>query len=150
MNQTRREFLKTVVVASSGTAMFGYAGLLRKASAEELAEIMRETRGYTYCDGCNQVPMCGIVYFRQGEVITRLESRRDFNHPANTLCSKGYAQLQEQYHPERLRYPLKRTAPKGEPAKWVRISWDEAIDTTAKKLDEIKNKYGATANSGLL
>ncbi len=143
MSQTRREFLKTVAVASSGTAMFGYAGLLRRASAEELAEIMTETRGYTYCDGCNQVPMCGIVYFRQGEVITRLESRKDFNYPANTLCSKGYAQLQEQYHPERLRYPLKRTTPKGEPAKWVRISWDEAIDTTAKKLNEIKDKYGA-------
>jgi anaerobic selenocysteine-containing dehydrogenase len=143
MKQTRREFLKTVAAASSGATMLGYTGLLRKASADELAEIMKETKGYTYCDGCNHVPMCGITYFRRGEVITRLESRRDFNYPANTLCSKGYAQLQEQYHPARLRYPLKRTNPKGQPAKWVRISWDEAINTAAEKLNEVKKKYGA-------
>jgi anaerobic selenocysteine-containing dehydrogenase len=44
-----------------------------------------------------------MVYYRRGPVITRVESRTDFNYPNNTLCSKGYAQLQEQYHPERLR-----------------------------------------------
>lgn len=143
MKQTRREFLKTVAVAGSGAALLGYTGLLRKASAEELAEIMKETQGYTYCDGCNHVPMCGIIYFKRGEVITRLESRTDFNYPANTICSKGYAQLQEQYHPERLRYPLKRTNPKGQPTKWVRISWDEAIETAAKKLNDVKARYGA-------
>ncbi len=84
--------------------------------------------------------MCGMVYYRRGNVITRLETRQDHNYPNNTICSKGYAQLQEQYHPERLRYPLKRTNPKGRPARWQRISWDEAIGTIAARLKEIKDK----------
>ena len=142
MKQSRRTFLKTVAAAGSGAALMK-AGLLRKVSAGESAEVMTETSGYTYCDGCNHVPMCGIKYFRRGDIITRLESRTDHKYPANTLCSKGYAQLQEQYHPDRLLYPLKRTNPKGRPANWKRISWDEAIDTTARNLNEIKSKYGA-------
>jgi anaerobic selenocysteine-containing dehydrogenase len=109
----------------------------------ELEEATSETSAYTYCDGCNHVPKCGIVYHRQGEVITRLYARKDFNYPASTLCSKGYAQLQEQYHPERLRYPLKRTTPKGENPKWKRISWEEAIRETADQLNAVKNEYGA-------
>jgi len=42
---------------------------------------------------------------------------------------------------ERLRYPLKREGERGE-GKWKRISWDEALDTIAKKLLEAKEKYG--------
>ena len=143
MDQTRREFLKNIaVIGSSAILLDGYPGLLRKASAEELADVTTETTGYTYCDGCNHVPKCGIMYYRRGSVITRVQSRTDFNYPNNTLCSKGYAQLQEQYHPERLRYPLKRTAPKGQPPKWVRVSWDEALRITAQKLMAIKALYG--------
>lgn len=143
MKQSRRDFLKTIAVAGSSAALLNYTGLLRKASAQEIADIMKEERGHTYCDGCNHMPACGIVYYRRGPIITRLESRKDSNYPTNTLCSKGYAQLQEQYHPERLRYPLKRTNAKGQPTKWIRISWDEALKTTAKKFNEIKKRHGA-------
>ena len=143
MKQTRREFLKTVTVAGSSTALLGCSGLFRPASAGDKAEILAEKKGYTYCDGCNHVPMCGIAYYLKGPVITRLEARKDHNYPNNTICSKGYAQLQDQYHPERLRYPLKRTNPKGQPAKWKRISWDEATREIAKNLNDVKAKYGA-------
>ena len=143
MEQTRREFLKTVTVAGSTTALLGPGGLFRTASAEERTAVVAEEKGYTYCDGCNHVPMCGIVYFRRGPVITRIEARTDHNYPHHTICSKGYAQLQDQYHPERLRSPLRRTNPKGETAKWKRISWDEAIGTIAKSLNDVKARYGA-------
>ncbi len=143
MKQTRREFLKTVAVAGSSAALMNCAGLLRKVSAEEIAALTAEQKGYTYCDGCNHVPMCGMVYYRRGNIITRLETRQDHNYPNSTICSKGYAQLQEQYHPDRLRYPLKRINAKGQPAKWKRISWDEAIKTVAKKLNDVKAKHGA-------
>jgi anaerobic selenocysteine-containing dehydrogenase len=144
MKQTRREFLKDVViVGSSSLLLCGAPGLLRKAKAAETGKLDAEVMKYTYCDGCNHVPKCGITYFLRGPVITRLQSRTDFNYPTNTLCSKGYAQLQEQYHPERLRFPLKRTTPKGEPPKWVRVSWDEALKTMGAKLKEIKANHGA-------
>lgn len=45
------------------------------------------------------------------------------------------------YNPERVKYPLKRTGPKGS-GKFERISWDEALDTVANKLKEVNEKYG--------
>ena len=45
------------------------------------------------------------------------------------------------YHPERLKYPLKRAGPKGS-GKFERISWDEALDTVAAKIKEVIEKYG--------
>ena len=71
--------------------------------------------------------------------------RSDTDHPyAGHLCEKGLAAPELVYHPDRLNYPLKRTNPKDSPDPgWVRISWDEALDTVAKRLSEIKKKYGA-------
>ncbi|MFC1913224.1 molybdopterin-dependent oxidoreductase [Chloroflexota bacterium] len=53
---------------------------------------------------------------------------------------KGRANMEIAKHAERLKYPLKRIGAKGE-GKWERISWDEALDTTANKLNELKEKY---------
>jgi len=44
-------------------------------------------------------------------------------------------------HPDRLKYPQKRLGARGE-GKWKRISWDEALDTIAEKLNYYKEKFG--------
>ncbi len=58
------------------------------------------------------------------------------------------------YSPARVRYPLKRVDwdPNGErnpqnrgTSKYVRISWDEALDTIVGEMNRIKEKYGPTA-----
>jgi anaerobic selenocysteine-containing dehydrogenase len=104
-------------------------------------EAEKETEGYTFCDGCNEVPFCGIKFFRKGDVVTRIEPWPGF--PASPLCSKAYATLQRLYHPNRLKYPIKRTKPKGSPDPgYVRISWDEAYDMIAGHLNRIKKEYG--------
>ena len=103
-----------------------------------------EVEGYTFCDGCNEVPFCGIKFFRRGDVITRIEPWPDF--PASPICSKSYATLQRLYHPNRLKYPMKRTNPKGssDPG-FVRISWDEAYDMIVDQLNRIKKEHGPHA-----
>ena len=51
--------------------------------------------------------------------------------------------LQRLYNPNRLLYPMKRTAPKGaEDPGWVRITWDEAYKTIAANMLAAKKKYG--------
>lgn len=115
-----------------------YEPQARAPGAEE------ETVGYTFCDGCNQAPFCGIKFFKKGDIVTRIEPWPGF--PASPLCSKGYATLQRLYHPNRLKYPLKRTNPKGssDPG-FVRIPWDEAYDIIVGHLDRIKKEYGPHA-----
>lgn len=59
-------------------------------------------------------------------------------------CPRGQMQLERQYHPERLLYPLKRIGAKGS-GQFERISWDEALDTITRELNKAKASYGAPA-----
>ena len=47
--------------------------------------------------------------------------------------------------PDRLKYPMLRTNPKGEPGRFRRASWDEALDFIAGKLAGIKEQWGPEA-----
>ena len=69
---------------------------------------------------------------------------RDPEHPTgNALCVKGKSAPDIAAHPDRLRYPLKRTNPKGAAdAGWQRIGWDEALDTVADRLSALAKDHG--------
>ena len=56
-------------------------------------------------------------------------------------CSRGYTHIRNINAPNRVLYPMKRVGERGE-GKWERVSWDEALDTIAGKLKEMKEKYG--------
>lgn len=103
---------------------------------------MNEKDYYTFCDACNQVPMCGLKFQAKNGSVVKVENWPNF--PNSPLCLKAYALPERQNHPKRLLYPIKRTKTKGsEDPGWARISWDEAYEIIASKLKEIKNKYGA-------
>ncbi len=57
-------------------------------------------------------------------------------------CPRGAVQLEVQYHPQRLRHPLKRVGQRGS-GQFVPISWTEALDTIATQLQQSKHDYGA-------
>lgn len=48
------------------------------------------------------------------------------------------------YHPERLRYPLKRAGERGQ-NRWQQVTWEQALDEIAVRLREIKESCGAEA-----
>jgi anaerobic selenocysteine-containing dehydrogenase len=94
----------------------------------------------TVCQGCHSE--CGVlVHVDDGKVAN---IRPDRSHPSSRgyICVKGTEYAQFTYHPDRLKYPLKRAGHKGQ-GKWERISWDEALDEIAAKLTDIKERYGA-------
>ena len=93
-----------------------------------------------YCALC--VSRCGAIAVVEDGRFTALEP--DPSHPTGkALCAKGRAAPELVYHAERLRYPLKRTRPKGDPDPgWKRISWDEALDLTAARLRKIAAEHG--------
>ncbi len=97
----------------------------------------------SYCAQCQSA--CPIICTVEDGKLIKIS--RDREHPnSTTLCPKGLAGPELVYNSQRLRYPLKRTRPKGDADPgWTRISWDEAMETIARKLMEIKKAYGAHA-----
>ena len=84
---------------------------------------------------------------RRPRVITRLDAddRPDrLAAPQLRACVRGRAYLRRQYHPHRLKYPLKRVGERGE-GRFERISWDKALDTIAGEMQRVKQTYGNSA-----
>ncbi len=91
------------------------------------------------CRGCHGI--CGVLlHMRDGKLV---EVTGDPDSPTSKgyICAKGKAAPELLYHPDRLKYPLKRVGAKGE-NKWRRISWDEALDTVSEKLLGFKREFG--------
>ncbi|EME1736862.1 molybdopterin-dependent oxidoreductase [Cronobacter sakazakii] len=59
-------------------------------------------------------------------------------------CLRGRSMRRRVYNPDRLKYPMKRVGKRGE-GKFVRISWDEALDTIAQGMKRIISEYGNEA-----
>lgn len=104
-----------------------------------MAEAPTSTEVSTYCPLC--VSRCGARATLTNGTFTL---NRDPSHPTGqALCVKGKAAPAIAAHPDRLRFPMKRTNPKGaaEPG-WRRISWDEALDTVVDRLRGLAQDHG--------
>ncbi|BDG60521.1 molybdopterin-dependent oxidoreductase [Caldinitratiruptor microaerophilus] len=126
---SRRDFLK-VSGLGAGAAL---VGLPRSARARAAGT---ERRVPTLCEMCSS--RCGVfAVVRDGRVV-RVEGNPD--HPVNLgrPCARGNAAPASLYDPDRLRQPLKR----GPDGRFRPISWEQAIQEIAAKLQELKAQYG--------
>lgn len=141
---SRRRFLQ-----ASGTAgALGAVGLgggalttLREAEAQA-AQTPSETK--ITKNICHQCPArCGIdVYTTDGRVHAIYGTA---DHPISNgkLCPKGPLGTYILYDPDRFKGPMKRTNPKkgrDEDPGFVPISWEEALDTVAERLNTLRDK----------
>ncbi|MBI5909259.1 MAG: molybdopterin-dependent oxidoreductase [Betaproteobacteria bacterium] len=105
-----------------------------------------------YCYQCASGPDLLVVKVKDG---VALEVEPNFKaaevHPGGgKCCVKAYGLVQKNYNPNRLLSPMKRTNPKkgrDQDPGFVPISWDEALDIVAGKLNRIRAK-GLTDESG--
>lgn len=99
----------------------------------------------SYCYQCVAGPDLLKVRIEDGiatEVAPNFEAAQV--HPAGgRICVKAFGLVQKTYTPNRVLYPMKRTNPlKGrehDPG-FVRITWDEALDLVAEKLNAARAK----------
>ncbi|GAB3068269.1 molybdopterin-dependent oxidoreductase [Intrasporangium mesophilum] len=86
----------------------------------------------TFCPLC--VSRCGArAEVSDGKLLAL---HPDPSHPTGkAICLKGKAAPEIVYHPSRLLHPMRRTNPKdaSDPG-WERVSWDEALDEVAMRL----------------
>ncbi|MDP9108698.1 MAG: molybdopterin-dependent oxidoreductase, partial [Pseudomonadota bacterium] len=79
---------------------------------------------------------CALLVSVDQGVATAVRGDPDHPTTAGVLCTKVSRYTERTYHPDRLLYPQRRIGKKGE-GKFERISWDEALDTIAKRLQAI-------------
>jgi thiosulfate reductase/polysulfide reductase chain A len=108
---------------------------------EALSELKETERTRSFCFIC---PFHCVmdVYVKDGQVAY-IKGAEDAANQGGR-CGKGMAGVQMVTDPDRLKYPMKRVGKRGE-GKFERISWEEAFDTIANKLNQIKEKYGPEA-----
>ncbi|UWG95785.1 molybdopterin-dependent oxidoreductase [Dehalobacter sp. DCM] len=90
--------------------------------------------------GCHNA--CGILLYTKDDKLEKVEG--DPLNPFNNgkLCMRCLNLAEATNHPDRLKYPMKRSGERGE-NKWERISWDEAYNIIVPKIKEIKEQYGS-------
>ena len=102
----------------------------------------------TGCPSHNCGGRCILKVFVKDKVITRIETddrkTDEVSDPQLRACIRGRAYRPREYHPDRLKFPMKRIGKRGE-GKFERISWDEALDLMTENLQKVKEKYGNSA-----
>lgn len=148
---TRRAFLKVSGLIGGTLATVGCSprGLEEKTVDLEIQvpEIEIEqgvtvipTAGTNNCGG-----RCVIKAHVKDGVVIRLstdEEPDDPKTPQIRACVRGRSYRKTFFHPDRLKYPMKRVGKRGE-GKFERISWEEAVETIAKETKRIKKEYGS-------
>ena len=145
MRLTRRAFIQ----ASCATAAMLVAGCATQATtpvtsamAVRKAKAAGPAKGdwvASTCQGCTQ--WCAIqILVEEGRAVrVRGNPLSKTNH--GYVCPRGHMIPQQVYDPDRIKGPMKRTNPakgRGVDPKFVPISWDEALDTVAEKMMELR------------
>lgn len=83
---------------------------------------------------------CGMLARKIDGRVVKFEG-----HPANprnqgTLCPKGQGQIAALYDPDRVKTPLIRTNAKGVQGEFRTATWDEALELTAAKMNEVRKR----------
>jgi len=149
MIQSRRDFIKFLALIGASTVTGKILKDLPLAYTNTFQESSQESPiGYGKLYKSVHAPNCWQscrvnVYVNNGK-ITKIE-RGEFPNPRyNRICLRGISHIHQVYHPDRLKYPLKRVGKRGD-GKFIRISWEEAIEEISQQLTRIREKYGSRA-----
>jgi anaerobic selenocysteine-containing dehydrogenase len=139
---TRRTFVKASAVAGAALA----TGKAFKPSLKALAEasaISPNEQGEwiaSTCQGCTS--WCSKqVYVLEGRAI-KIRGNPNSKVNGQASCPRAHLAIQQLYDPDRIKTPMKRTNPKkgrDQDPGFVPISWDEALNTIADKIMELRN-----------
>jgi len=140
MEIKRRDFLK-ITAAAGAAATVGLpklnafaAGAAPAPGSTPASEWIAST-----CQGCTA--WCPVEFLVQEGRIVKVRGNQLSKANGGYCCPRGHLMIQQTYDPDRIKVPMKRTNPqkgRGIDPKFVPISWDEALDTLADKMMELR------------
>ena len=104
---------------------------------------MSRRRHYRACHLCEAI--CGLVIETSGDDIVSIKGDPDDPLSRGHICPKAVALRDIHEDPDRLRRPVKKQVDADGRVSWQEIGWEEALDTTARRLVEIRERDGVHA-----
>lgn len=137
MDVSRRDFFKVTSATATGAVLFnGCAAPAQELVLQSPHQLPEDTVSSfenwyaTVCRGCSAG--CGVVVRVIEGRAKKIEGNPDHPVSQGRLCARGQAGLQDLYHPDRIRTPLRRSGPRGS-GRYDVISWDDAlVEMTAR------------------
>ena len=93
---------------------------------------------YRNCNLCEA--MCGLEIKTENNEVTSIRGDKADPFSRGHICPKALGMKDIYEDPDRLKFPMKKTA-----NGWEQISWEAAFDEVANKLKDIGRKYGDNA-----
>jgi len=104
---------------------------------------MSRQRHYRACHLCEAI--CGLVIETNRDEIVSIKGDPDDPLSRGHICPKAVALRDIHEDPDRLRRPVRKRVDESGQVSWEEISWEEALDTTARRLVEIRERDGVNA-----
>ncbi|MGI6450970.1 MAG: DMSO/selenate family reductase complex A subunit [Desulfitobacteriia bacterium] len=146
---SRRSFLKLGAGVVAGTSVLGYG--LTSGFGSSLVPVKADDSGeekiVSLAGSHNCGGRCVVKAHVKDNIVVRITSDNeadDDKFPQLRGCLRCRSYRQRLYHPDRLKYPMKRVGKRGE-GQFEQITWDEATTTIANELKRITSQYGPEA-----
>lgn len=147
---SRRNFVKSSSALGTLAAVASSVGLPFKSSPALAAPLATPNEDKVVWSACtvNCGSRCPLrMHVSNGE-ITWVESDNtgtdEYGNHQVRACLRGRSMRRRVYHPDRLKYPMKRIGKRGE-GKFKRMSWDDAFTEIAASISKIRKEYGNEA-----
>ena len=131
----RRTFLKRSGVTAGGAVLASAVplGMVKEAKAQSAAKAMKKIK--SVCTHC----AVGCTVIAEVDNGVWVGQEPGFDSPINmgAHCAKGASVREHAHNERRLRYPMKLSG-----GKWVKLSWDQAINEIGDKMLEIRKTSG--------
>lgn len=140
MEIKRRDFLK--ITAAAGTVAAVGLPKLNAFAAHHMPQSGDAPKSEwiaSTCQGCTA--WCPVEFMVQEGRIVKVRGNQLSKANGGFVCPRGHLMIPQTYDPDRIKVPMKRTNPlkgRGVDPKFVPISWDEALDTVADKMMELR------------
>lgn len=147
---SRRSFMKWSAALGGSAALVSGAANMPGIQSAEQAFAADDTEVVWSSCNVNCGSRCPLMLHVRDGVVVRVEADNTGSDEFGTdesqvrSCVRGRSIRQRLYNPDRLKYPMKRVGKRGS-GEFEQISWEEAFDTIAEKLQGVLDEYGNEA-----